>query len=151
MIRHWKGPAMSNIEDFARMVVHQSYLLHREFGPGMLESAYEGLLHIRLQKQGLLVQRQVPIPLRYEGVELEEAFRIDLLLEGQLVVELKAVERTSPVHQRQVLTYLKLMKLPLGLLINFGATTIREGINRVVNNHTELPRASTQTGAKAQP
>jgi GxxExxY protein len=135
---------MSNIEEFARSVVHQSYLIHREFGPGMLESAYEGLLFARLKRQGLSVERQLPVPLRYEDVDLGEVFRIDLLVEGQLLLELKAVERTAPVHLRQVLTYLKLTKLQLGLLINFGAPTIRDGITRVVHSHTGLKCPASQ-------
>jgi len=128
---------MSNIDELARIVVHESYLLHRECGPGMLESAYECLLHARLKKQGLAVERQRPVSISIEGVEIPEAFRIDLFIENTLVLELKAVERSHPVHFRQVLTYLKLMKLPLGLLINFGAPTIREGISRVANQHND--------------
>jgi len=128
---------MSNIDELARIVVHESYLLHREFGPGMLESAYECLLHARLRKQSLAVKPQHPVSVSAEGMDIPEAFRIDLLVENQLVIELKAVEQMHPVHLRQVLTYLILMKLPVGLLINFGAPTIREGIRRIANGHGE--------------
>ena len=89
----------------------------------------------QLARRGLNVLRQVPIPLRYGGVELPEGFRADLLIEGRLLVELKSVERLSPLHGKQVLTYLRLLDMPLGLLINFGGETFKEGVKRIVNNH----------------
>lgn len=89
----------------------------------------------QLRRRGLHVQRQVPIPICYDGIELAEVFRADLLVEGLLLVELKSVERLSPLHGKQVLTYLRLLDRPLGLLINFGGETFKEGAKRIVNNH----------------
>ncbi len=96
----------------------------------MLESVYEAVLAYGLAGRGLVVERQKPVPIRLEGVILDEGFRADLLVEGKLLIELKSVERTAPVHGKQVLTYLRLMDLPLGLLMNFGAATLREGVKR---------------------
>jgi len=89
-----------------------------------------------LAGRGFSVERQKPVPIEFDGMTISEGFRVDLLVEGALLIELKSVERIAPVHSKQVLTYLRLMKLPLGLLMNFGAATYREGVRRVVNNHT---------------
>ncbi len=89
-----------------------------------------------LAKRGLAVERQRPVPIHYDGVTVDEGFRLDLLVEGKLLIELKSVERLAPVHGKQVLTYLRLMDLSLGLLMNFGAPTFREGLKRIVNGHT---------------
>jgi iron complex transport system substrate-binding protein len=91
-----------------------------------------------LEQRGLLVERQKPIPIRYRGIELDEGFRLDLLVNGQLIIELKSVENIHPVHPKQLLTYLRLMNLPLGLLINFGAPLLKDGLQRVVNKHTNF-------------
>ena len=96
------------------------------------------LLAGKLRQYGLTVDRQVPINIEYDGVHIENAFRVDLLIEGKLVVEIKSVEQTLPVHAKQVIIYLRLMRLPLGLLINFGAPTFRDGIRRLVNNHKDF-------------
>ena len=120
-----------NTESIARVVVHEAFGLHRQFGPGLLEGAYETLLEIRLLGKGLRVERQRHFDIEFEGVAVPDAYRVDLLVEHRLVLEIKAVEKLAPVHFRQVLTYLKVLKLPLGLLINFGAATFREGIHRV--------------------
>ena len=101
----------------------------------MLESVYEVCLFESLAKRGFFVERQKPIPIRFDGLVITEGFRADLLIERQLLVELKSTERFAPVHAKQVLTYLRLMDLPLGLLINFGASTFKEGVRRVVNNY----------------
>nr|WP_246553215.1 GxxExxY protein [Sphingopyxis soli] len=119
----------------ASIAVDCGFHLHKELGPGLLESAYEAIMADQLARRGLNVLRQVPIPLRYGGVELPEGFRADLLIEGRLLVELKSVERLSPLHGKQVLTYLRLLDMPLGLLINFGGETFKEGVKRIVNNH----------------
>ncbi len=126
---------MLDIEELASIVVDCGFHLHRNLGPGLLESAYEAIMADQLARRGLNVQRQVPIAIRYDGIELSEGFRADLLLEGILLVELKSVERLSPLHGKQVLTYLRLLDLPLGLLINFGGETFKEGVRRVANNH----------------
>jgi iron complex transport system substrate-binding protein len=107
-------------------------------GPGLLETVYEAILTKLLEDKGLQVERQKPVPIRYQGVELNEGFRLDILLEKELVIELKSVENIHPVHSKQLLTYLRLMDLPLGLLINFGAPLMKEGLHRVVNKHTNF-------------
>lgn len=124
-----------DVEELASIAVDCGFHLHKELGPGLLESAYEAIMADQLARRELHVLRQVPIPLRYGGVELPEGFRADLLIEGRLLVELKSVERLSPLHGKQVLTYLRLLDMPLGLLINFGGETFKEGVKRIVNNH----------------
>jgi iron complex transport system substrate-binding protein len=102
----------------------------------LLESVYEVVLGKMLERRGLLVRRQAPIAFEYEGIRIDEAFRVDLLVDGCVVVELKSVERLAPVHKKQVLTYLRLMNLDVGLLINFGSPTAKDGIHRIVNSYT---------------
>ncbi len=123
------------IEHIARIVVNCGFHLHRDIGPGLLESAYEALMFETLRRDGLAVQRQVAVPLRYNGVVVDNAFKVDLLIERRLIVELKSVEKLTPVHGKQVLTYLRLMKLPLGLLMNFGQATFKDGLRRIANDY----------------
>ena len=127
-----------NIEELATTAVDCGFKLHERLGPGLLESVYEVVLLESLKRRGLGVERQVTIPIIVDDIFVNEGFRADLLVEGRLLIELKSVERLAPVHMKQVLTYLRLMELPLGLLMNFGAATFREGIRRVVNNHTDF-------------
>ncbi len=124
-----------DIEELASIAVDCGFHLHKNLGPGLLESVYEAIMFDQLARRGLNIQRQAPIPIRYDGVKLPEGFRADLLIEGKLLIELKSVERLSPLHGKQVLTYLRLLELPLGLLINFGGETFKEGVRRVANNH----------------
>ena len=124
-----------DIEAVATAAVDCGFKLHSQLGPGLLESAYEALMAHSLRKRGLVVERQRPVPIHFDGVAVDEGFRLDLLVEGTLVIELKSVEWLSPVHGKQVLTYLRLMNLSLGLLMNFGAPTFREGLRRIVNGH----------------
>jgi iron complex transport system substrate-binding protein len=124
-----------DIEDLARRVVDCGYRLHRDLGPGLLESAYEAILFEMIRQSGMSVQRQVSVPLRYSGVVIDNAFKIDLLVESALVIELKPVEKLSAVHGKQVLTYLRLMGLPLGLLMNFGQATFKDGLRRIANEY----------------
>jgi GxxExxY protein len=124
-----------DLEVLARTAVDCGYHLHMEIGPGLLESAYEALMAEGLRQRGLAVERQVAVPLQYNGVVIDNAFKIDLLVERRLVIELKSVERLSPVHGKQVLTYLRLMRLPLGLLMNFGQATFKDGLRRVANDY----------------
>jgi iron complex transport system substrate-binding protein len=126
------------IERLATIAVDCGFRVHEGIGPGLLESVYEAVLAHSLASRGLSVERQKPVPIRLPGVILDEGFRVDLLVEGKLLIELKSVERTAPVHGKQVLTYLRLMDLPLGLLINFGAATFKEGVKRVANNRSSL-------------
>ena len=123
------------LEAIAAVVVDCGLRLHKELGPGLLESAYELILAKIVENRGLAVQRQVSVPIRYDGVVVDNAFKIDLLVEGRLVVELKSTERNAPVHAKQLLTYLRLMKLPLGLLMNFGQPTFKAGLQRVANDY----------------
>lgn len=130
--------ARRDVEEVAAVVVDVALQLHRELGPGLLESVYEAVLARMLQQRGLGVERQKPVPIHYQGVSFDEGFRVDLLIDDQLVVELKSVEKIHPVHPKQLLTYLRLMQLPLGLLINFGAPLLKDGLQRVVNGHTRF-------------
>ena len=124
------------MEELAAVAVDCGLRMHRRLGPGMLESVYETILGAALTRAGLSVERQKAIEIEYEGMHFKEGFRADLLVEGRLIIEIKAVERLTPVHSRQLLTYLRLSGLPLGLLMNFGGDTFREGLKRVVNGHT---------------
>lgn len=130
--------ARRDVEEVAAIVVDCSLQLHKDLGPGLLESAYEAVLAKILEQRGLRVERQKPVPIHYQGIELNEGFRLDLLVDGQLIIELKSVESLHTVHPKQLLTYLRLMGLPLGLLINFGAPLLKDGLKRVVNKHTDL-------------
>ena len=123
------------LERIARIVVDCGYRLHADLGPGLLESAYEAFLAASLAEKGVAYRRQVIVPVRYKGVVVDNAFKIDLLVEERLVVELKSLERNAPVHAKQLTTYLRLMGLPLGLLINFGLPTFKEGIQRIANDY----------------
>ena len=104
-------------------------------GPGLLESVYELVLAKELERRGLKVETQKPVSFEFDGLRFDDAFRVDLLIEGRVVVELKSVETLAPVHSKQILTYLRLLNLPVGLLIKFGAATMKEGLHRVVNNY----------------
>ena len=126
---------MRDIEELARIAIDTGLGVHRTLGPGLLESVYEMVLAMELARTGLTVARQAPIRVEYGGVVLGEGFRADLLVEDKLVIEIKSVELLSPLHAKQLLTYLRLLDQPLGLLMNFGGETFREGIKRVVNNH----------------
>jgi iron complex transport system substrate-binding protein len=122
-----------DVEELSAIVVDCAYKLHVEAGPGLLESVYEVVLAKMISDRGLMAKRQVPVPIRLMGMNFEEGFRADILVEDSLLVELKSVENVTPVHSKQVLTYLRLLKLPLGLLINFGAPTFKDGCKRIVN------------------
>jgi len=124
-----------DLEALATKVIDTGFKLHQHLGPGLLESAYELILFEKLRQSGLDVARQVPINVKYEGILIENAFKIDLLIANRLVVELKSAERTSPVHGKQVLTYLRLMNLPLGLLMNFGQALFKDGVKRITNGY----------------
>jgi GxxExxY protein len=107
--------------------------LHPALGPGLLESVYEVTLARQLEKRGLSVQRQVAVPIEYEGEQFEEGFRADLVVEGKVIVELKSVERINPAHKKQLLTYLRLTGMKLGYLLNIGEALTKDGITRTIN------------------
>ena len=120
--------------EIAKIIVNSAYQVHKTLGPGLLESVYEIVLTHELQKEGLRVERQKPISLIYEDIRFDEGFRADLMVEDMVIVELKSVEQLAKVHYKQLLTYLRLADKRLGLLINFGAALIKDGITRIVNN-----------------
>ncbi len=132
-----REPTM-NIEELSAIVVDSAFHLHKDLGPGLLESVYEAVLARMLEQRGLRVERQHVVAFDFHGMHFEEGLRVDLLVHGSLVVELKSVENLAPVHAKQLLTYLRLLDLRLGLLINFGAATFKEGIKRVVNDHHDF-------------
>ncbi|MFZ5449219.1 MAG: GxxExxY protein [Thermodesulfobacteriota bacterium] len=119
--------------EIARLIVDASYKIHTTLGPGLLESVYESVLFYELEKLGLIVDRQVPIPVVFSEIKLDEGFRADLIVEKKVIVELKSIEKVAPVHKKQLLTYLQLADKRLGLLINFNEALIRNGITRIVN------------------
>jgi GxxExxY protein len=127
-----------SIEDIARVIVDCAFHIHEDLGPGMLESVYETILTGALARAGLIVERQRPVVLRYDGMEFPDAFRLDLLVDSTVIVEIKSVETLTKAHAKQLLTYLRLTKQPLGLLINFGSASFKDGIKRIVNNHTDF-------------
>ena len=125
---------MKELDDITGEIVDAAVKLHQRLGPGLLESVYEVVLARDLTRRGLKIERQKTVQFEYDGLVLEEGLRVDLLVEDIVVVELKSVESLNPVHKKQLLTYLRLLNLPVGLLLNFGASTLKEGLHRIVNN-----------------
>lgn len=123
------------IDVLSSMVIEDAIAIHREFGPGLFESVYESVLTGRLRKRGLTVERQVQVKAVFDGEVYDPAFKIDLLVDERLVLEIKAVEQLSKAHAKQLLTYLRLLKQPVGLLLNFSEATMKDGIRRVVNDY----------------
>lgn len=119
------------------IVVSTAIRLHQDLGPGLLESVYEAILEKQLQAQGLSVRRQVPIPFEYAGMQFNEGFRADLILDDKVIIELKSVEHLNNAHRKQLLTYLKLSGKKLGYLLNFGEALMKNGIVRTVNGLAE--------------
>jgi GxxExxY protein len=120
--------------ELSKIIVDVSYKIHTKLGPGLLESVYEAVLFYELTKNGLKVERQKPIPFIWDNIHLDIGFRSDLIVENKVIIEIKSVEQISNVHPKQLLTYLKITDLKLGLLINFNEAFIKNGIKRVVNN-----------------
>lgn len=118
--------------DLTDRIIGSALVVHRALGPGLLEGAYRACLAHRLRSDALEVQEEVPVPLKFEGVELDISYRADLIVEGKVLLELKAVQQLGPLHESQLLTYLKLSGLRVGLLLNFNVTRLRSGIHRVV-------------------
>ena len=117
----------------ATAVVDAAFKIHTTLGPGLFESVYETILEYELQKRGLRVAHQIPLPVQYEEVRLALGFRVDLIIDGKVIIEVKSVEALAPVHKKQLLTYLRLTDLRLGLLINFNVELVKHGIHRVIN------------------
>ena len=132
--RNAKYAKSMNENQISKIVLDVAFKLHTEVGPGLLESAYEAALAHDLIENGLLVETQVPVPFVYKDVKLEVGYRIDILINKIVVLEIKSVEQLAPVHFAQTLTYLKLADKKLGLLINFNTKHLKDGIHRIVNN-----------------
>jgi len=122
-----------NENEIGTIVLDVAFDLHKKLGSGLLESVYEAVLAKLLAKKGLYVQRQVSIPIEYEGEHFDEGFRVDLFVEGKVIIELKSVEKITPAHKKQILTYLKLTNTKLGYILNFGAEVMKDGIFRIIN------------------
>ncbi len=120
--------------EISKVVFDCALKVHKSLGPGLLESAYEECLFYELKKTNLIVEKQKPLPLIYEDVKLEIGYRVDLIIENKVIIEIKSVDTLNDIHLAQVLTYLKLSDCRLGMLINFNVTLIKNGIRRVVNN-----------------
>jgi len=130
---------MREVDDITAEIVDSSLKIHRNIGPGLLESAYEKILAAELIQRGLRVERQKSMGFDFDGLHFERGFRIDLLVEAIVAVEIKSVERLQQVHRAQLLTYLRLMHFPVGLLINFGGLRLRDGLVRLVNDLEPSP------------
>ncbi len=122
-----------NENEIAKIVVDAAFKVHSKLGPGLLESAYQAILAYELKQSGLAIEAEILMPLKYDGITLDIGYRADLIVEHLVIIELKSVEKMSDVHKKQLLTYLRVSNLRLGLLINFGAPLIKDGIIRVVN------------------
>lgn len=120
--------------EISKIIVDVCYKIHTKLGPGLLESVYEAILYFELTKRGLVVESQKPLPVIWEGVKLDIGFRTDLIVENKVIIEIKSVEQIANVHPKQLLTYLKITGMKLGLLINFNEPLIKTGITRIVNN-----------------
>jgi GxxExxY protein len=120
--------------DLSKAIVHAAFTIHNQLGPGLLESVYEEIMYFELSKKGLSIARQKPVPVIWDTLKMELGFRADLVVENKVIIELKSVEAIAPVHYKQLLTYLKLTRLKLGILINFNENLIKNGIVRIANN-----------------
>lgn len=125
----------NRLEALAEIVVNCGFEIHRDLGPGLLEGAYEALLAEGLRQAGLTVARQVSLPMTFRGVTVANAYKLDLLVEEKLIVEVKSIDRLSPVHVKQLLTYLRLSRLPLGFVMNFGQPLFKDGVRRIANDY----------------
>jgi GxxExxY protein len=123
---------VDRVNEITERIIGAAMEVHRELGPGLLESTYEACLAYELRERGLRVEQQKALPVKYRDVQLDAGYRIDLLVENCVVVELKAVDKIEPIHKAQVLSYLKLSGYPIGLLINFNVTLLKRGVNRLV-------------------
>ena|ERR1700675_3146807 len=123
--------------DISKLILDSAFVVHTKLGPGLLESVYEVVLAHELRESGLTVERQKPMPITYDGIRFDEAFRADLVVGEKVIVELKSVSTTTPVHAKQLLTQLRLSGLKLGLLINFGEAHLRNGIKRLISGQVD--------------
>ncbi|QTN33960.1 GxxExxY protein [Akkermansiaceae bacterium] len=128
---------MNTIDEIASVIVDCAFKVHTKLGPGLLESAYEACLAHELKKRGLKVDRQIPQPVHYDDTFIDIGYRLDLLVNDSIIIELKAVEQILPIHHAQLMTYLRLSEKTLGFLINFNTVLIKNGIKRIANNFKE--------------
>ena len=126
-----------NENELGTIIVDEAVRIHKALGPGLLEIVYEAVLARRLEKRGLIVERQKPVSIKFEGEHFDEGFRADLIVNGSVIIELKSVEKVSPVHKKQLLTYLRLTDLKVGYLLNFGDVLMKDGIRRIINGKLE--------------
>ena len=126
---------MKTVDEISGDVLDTAISIHRNLGPGLLESVYEAVLAGKLERLGYTIDRQRPIDIEYEGLRFDAAFRIDQLVDGRVLIEVKSVERLNAAHAKQLFTYLRLTQRPVGLLINFGGATLKEGFRRLVNDY----------------
>ena len=143
-------PTPLPLDDITGAIVDASLRIHMDLGPGLLESVYVTVLYRSLQRRGLRVEREKVVRFEFDGMLFEEGLRLDLLVDNRVVVEVKSIERIAPVHKKQVLTYLRLLRLPVGLLINFGGATLKEGLHRVVNQLDPAVSTRLRVNAPAQ-
>ena len=129
---------MVDVDAISADVVDEAIRIHRELGPGLFEGVYETVLAAALERKGYRVDRQKPVDIVNDGMSFSGAYKVDILVEGVLVIEVKSVERLTGAHAKQLLTYLRLLKQPLGLLLNFSGETMKEGIRRLANNHRPI-------------
>ena len=139
--------------EIGTIIVNCAVELHRNLGPGLLETVYEVTLARALEQRGLIVKRQVGVAIEYQGMTFDEGFRADMIVEGLVIVELKSVERVIPAHKKQLLTYLRITGLKLGYLLNFGDALMRDGITRTINGHldSEAPCLSASVRENSSP
>lgn len=137
--------AEKNLDSITGIIVDSAMKVHSALGPGLLESAYEACLKYELSKRNLVVESQVILPVFYDGIRIDAGYRIDLLVENEIILELKAVEKIIPIHEAQLLSYLKLSNKQVGLLLNFNVLHLKDGITRVVNGYRRSPRPSASS------
>ena len=123
--------------EITKSIIDAAYKIHSTIGPGLLESAYQNILVYELKKRGLSVEAEKPMPVYYDSITLDVGYRADIIVENKVIIELKSVEKVAEVHKKQLLTYLRASRLQVGLLINFGAPLIKDGIFRIVNGFKE--------------
>ena len=126
-----------NKNQIGTIIVDEAVRIYKALGPGLLEIVYEAVLFRRQEKRGLVVERQKPVSIEFEGGHFDEGFRADLIVNGLVIIELKSVEQVSPVHKKQLLTYLRLTDLKVGYLLNFGDALMKDGIRRIINGKLE--------------
>lgn len=137
--------AEENLNSITGKIIDAAMKVHSALGPGLLESAYEACLKHELSKRGLIVESQVLLPIFYDGVKIDAGYRLDMLVENEIILELKAVEKVIPIHEAQLLSYLKLSNKQVGLLLNFNVLLLKDGITRVVNGYRRSPRSSASS------